>query len=143
MGREQTEGAPMIRYLTVPLLLMFALGLGAGWELHHGRSTPRDVWDDAAWWSKGVDEGLRIRRLSLSDVQPEACPAPPPAESLVRAVDNPATGDVDIYFEDGSSFSGRLAPPVKATKRGAVAAQENPPARVCWDSAALLLRSCP
>lgn len=60
----------MTRYLVLPTLIVFALGLGAGWLLRAGRSTPRDVWDDARWWSKGFDDGLRIESPVVLPAQP-------------------------------------------------------------------------
>lgn len=51
----------MTRYLVLPTLIVFALGIAAGWSLRAGRSTPRDVWDDAHWWAKGFDDGMAIQ----------------------------------------------------------------------------------
>lgn len=65
------------------------------------------MWDDAAWWSKGLDAGLKIRRLSLADIE-KRCPSAPSAASMVKHIDPLGDDDVSISFTDGSSFSGQF-----------------------------------
>jgi hypothetical protein len=80
------------RYIVLPTLVVFALGLGAGWALRGGRSTPRAAvpWPTLTGdvtipspsqplMSSGGVRTLKVRRLDLKDVAP----------SLVR-VDEPS-----------------------------------------------------
>jgi hypothetical protein len=87
----------MIRYLTVPLLLMFTLGLGAGWALH-GRST---------------DVSERYALTNADIARPEAihvCVIDGEAGGSWRLVDCKSRQQVDLLYV----FGGVIVCPVSA-----------------------------